>query len=236
MWCPVGHPDSAPESDPHPLATTVRQRSHPGSGSRATRGSDRSTGTTSSRGLRNQGRRQERLRVRSTRRRRINGQRNRNLSPATQQIQLSHPEIQPDKLPKIRVDWLSQQSSSFMAVCHRVSADKPGLFGADTEQDVLGDQLADDGARSLLGEKLERAEFADHRRRLAYYPEHLRYGVAAQLCMNIILVIGAAACRSLVVGVDVPSDTASLHPCPIRPPRRDPARSPTPVPRPRCWT
>jgi hypothetical protein len=73
---------------PNPTHTRVqqpvRQHSHPGSGSTTTRGSDRSTGTTSSRGLRNQGRRQERLRVRSTRRRRTNGQRNRNLSSATQ--------------------------------------------------------------------------------------------------------------------------------------------------------
>jgi len=29
-----------------------------------------------------------------------------------------------------------------MAVCHRVSADEPGLSEADTEQGVLGEQLA----------------------------------------------------------------------------------------------
>src|SRR5690349_1248101 len=53
-----------------------------------------------------------------------------------------HPEIQLAKLPEIGVDWLSQQSSSFMAVCHRVSVDEPGLFGVDTERGVLGEQSA----------------------------------------------------------------------------------------------
>jgi hypothetical protein len=32
-------------------------------------------------------------------------------------------------LLEIGLDWLSQQSSSFMAACHRISVDEPGLFG-----------------------------------------------------------------------------------------------------------
>jgi hypothetical protein len=35
-----------------------------------------------------------------------------------------------------------------MAVCHRVSADEPGLSGADTEQGVLGEQLAGSSHRT----------------------------------------------------------------------------------------
>lgn len=38
-------------------------------------------------------------------------------------------------------DWLSRESSGFMAACHRISVDNLGLFGADIELGVLNEQL-----------------------------------------------------------------------------------------------
>ena len=123
----------------------------------------------------------ERLRVPFNRTaKRGNGRRSRTSAPPDNQQQpaatsrstapaSSRKSVLTGSLNRVRASWL--YAIAFPST-------NPVHSGSTPSKAFSPGSELDHGTRSLLGEKLERAEFADHRRHLAYYPEHLRYGVA----------------------------------------------------------